>query len=237
MSTYFNPSGAVTSGTFNFFPSNAGVIESAFARIGKPRTELTETMLLDGVAELNFYLTSFNDLGPNLAQVDLQSFTMVQGQATYTVPTNTVTILDVYVSFGSPTIDRYLYGLSRTEYAAIPNKTQQATPTQYWFDRTANPTLTFYFVPDGNGPYTLNYYRFRQVQDATIANGVQPEVPNRALDCLVAGLSHRLSRIYARDLEAQRKADAAEAWAIYAKQDTEFAPMYLMPGLHGYWRP
>lgn len=236
MATPFFPPSQHTSGTYNFAPTNAEVIMLAFGRIQMRRTELEVSHIQDAVGELNLFLSAFNNAGPNLAQVDLQTIPLVQGTATYSVPAETVTLLDVFVRYGTPSTDVYLTQISRTEYAAIPNKSQQGLPTQLWFDRIASPTINLYLVPDGNGPYTLNYYRFRQVQDAQITGGQNPEVPNRAIDALVAGLAHRLSRIYRPEQEALRKADAMEAWALYAKQDTEFAPLQISPGVSGYWR-
>lgn len=232
----FNPNGIQTSGTYNFWPSTPEIIHAAFARNRIRRTELTEVHYQDAILEFNAFMATFNDLGPNLAQVDLQSVSLVQGQATYNVPVETVTILDMYLRYSNPPIDRYLWPISRTEYDAIPNKTQQGFPNQYWFDRLIAPTFTLYFVPDGNGPYTIFYHRFRQVQDSVMTGNLNPEVPNRAIDCLIAGLSHRLARIYAPDLEAARKADALDAFNIYAKQDTENVNLYLTPALFGYWR-
>lgn len=233
----FQPGGIATSGTYNFFPSTAEIIVGAFSRIRVRRTMLTETHLQDAILEFNALMATFNDLGPNLAQVDLQSFALVQGQSVYAILPETVTILDVYVRIGTnPPIDRYLWPISRTEYDSIPNKTQQGFPNQYWFNRTIAPTITLYFTPDGNGPYTLFYHRFRQVQDTVITGGLNPEVPNRAIDALIAGLAHRLSRIYAPDLEDKRKIDANEAFGIYARQDTENVNLYLSPAVSGYWR-
>jgi len=225
-----------TSGTYNYFPSTAEIIVSAFSRLAIRRAELTEVHMSDAIMEFNAFLASFNDVGPNLAQVDLVTIPLIQGTATYTMPQETVMVLDVIIRYGNPAIDRYIFSISRSEYVAIPNKTNQGVPNQYWFDRLASPTITLYFVPDGNGPYQMLVYRFRQVQDAIVTGGIQPEVPNRAIDCLIAGLAYRLSRIYAPQIEDKRKMDAAEAWAIYAKQDTENANMYITPSMSGYWR-
>ena len=229
----YNPSG-----NYNFYPSNAEIISSAYARIQIRRTELEPPHLIDGVAELNFLLSSFNDVGPNLAQVDQKSISLVQGTATYTLPAETVMVTDVFLTYpsGAATNDAYMWPISRTEYAAIPDKTVQGRPNQYWLNRQQVPQITFYLVPDGNGPYTVNYFRFRQVQDSTLANGATPEVPNRALDAIISGLAYRLSRIYKPELEAVRKVDAGEAWSVYAKQDTENVSLYIQPGLASYWR-
>jgi len=231
----FSPAIA-TSGTYQYFPSTAELVHIAFARCNIRRTALTETHYQDAIIEFNALQSVFNNLGPNLAQVDLQNIPLTQGVATYSIPAETITILDVFLRYSSPAIDRYMWPISRTEYDSIPNKSQQGFPNQYWFDRLIAPTITLYFVPDGNGPYTLYYHRFRQVQDAVYTGALNPEVPNRAIDALIAGLAHRLSRIYAQPLEAARKADAAEAFAIYSRQDVENAPLYLTPAVSGYWR-
>ena len=232
----FVPGGPNTSGTFNFWPSTAEIIHVAFGRLQIRRTALTETHFQDALIEMNALMVVINDLGPNLAQVDLQSIPLVQGAASYTILPETITILDVFLRYSNPPIDRYMWPISRTEYDSIPNKFQQGFPNQYWFDRLIAPTITLYFVPDGNGPYTLFYHRYRQVQDTVIAGALNPEVPNRAIDAVIAGLAHRLSRIYAPALEAARKTDAMEAFKIYATQDTENVNLYLTPATSGYWR-
>jgi|SRR5882762_5145465 len=232
----FVPGGPLTSGTYNFWPSTAEIVNVAFGRCQVRRTSLTDTHYADALVEINALLAVINNLGPNLAQVDLQSIPLIQGTATYAILPETITIMDVFLRYSNPPIDRYMWPISRTEFDSIPNKSQQGFPNQYWFDRLIAPTITLYFVPDGNGPYTLFYHRFRQVQDAVYAGGLNPEVPNRAIDAVIAGLAHRLSRIYAPALEAKRKADADEAFSIYAKQDTENVNLYIQPAVSGYWR-
>lgn len=233
------PSSPTTSGTYLFNPSNAEVITQAFSRIGVRRGEVLAQHLQDALMELNVLFSRMDNMGPNLWTVDLQTVALVQGTATYSVPSNTIQILDAYISinYGTSTqIDTYLYALSRTEYASLSEKQSQAKPSQYWYDRLISPTITMYPTPDGNGPYQLSYYRFRQIQDSVLSGAQQPEVPVRWLDALIAGLAHRMARIYAPQLEQIRKADADEAWNIAAAQDTENVPLNIIPGLGGYWR-
>ena len=72
-------------------------------------------------------------------------------------------------------VDILLYPLSRNDWAAIPNKSQQGRPTSFWFDRSLSPTtgqsLNIWLVPDGNGPYQLNYYHYDRMQDANVESG------------------------------------------------------------------
>jgi len=225
-----------TSGTYNFNPSGGEIILTAFDRIQVRPSEITQAQMQRAIMEMNLALVKFNNLQPNLWTVDLQTLPLVQGTATYSVPPETTMILDLYVRYGSPAVDRYLMPISRTEYAAIAVKSTPGFPSQFWFDRLVSPTITFYLVPDGAYAYTVFYYRVRQIQDATVANGFNVEVIGRFLDALTANLAHRLARIYKPELEQIRKADADEAWVIAATQDVENVPVYVYPGLSGYWR-
>ena len=76
----------------------------------------------------------------------------------------------------------------------------------------------------------------RQIQDAVLINGTNVDVPYRWLDVYVAKLAHRMSRIYARDLEQVRKMDAEEAWVYAATTDKEAVPLYVMPQTDHVWR-
>ena len=145
-------------------------------------------------------------------------------------------ILDVFIRYGNPATDRSMYPISRTEYSTYPNKDSQAFPTVYWFDRLVSPTITLWPTPDAGGPYTLFYYRVRQIQDADYVNGQNIEIPYLWMDAFTAGLSHRLARIYAPTLEGPRKGDADEAWAIAATQNTENVAIMMSPGLSTYYR-
>jgi hypothetical protein len=229
----------VTSGTYQFQPSLGEAVLNAYARIGVRRTEILQTHLADARMEANLLLARFADNQPNLWTVDLQSLPLIQGGATYTVPAETAMILDVYIRYGNPTTDRAMYPISRSEYSTYPEKSLQAFPTVFWFDRLISPQITLWPVPDGNGPYTLYYYRVRQVQDAEFSDGtnaLNAEIPYLWLDAFVAGLAARLARIYAPSLEQIRKADFDEAWGLAAKQDTENVNMFISPGLNTYYR-
>lgn len=227
----------VYSGAYNFAPSSGEIIMSAYQRIAIRPTEILSTHIQTAVMELNLLLAKMSNMQPNLWTVNLQSLPLVQGTATYSLPAEVVMITNAYLSTGSgqSRIDRLIWPLSQTEYAAISNKESQGTPTTFWFNRAISPTITLYLVPDGNGPYTINYYCVRQIQDATLPSGVNVEVPYLWLDALVAGLAHRLARIYQPQLEQLRKMDADEAWTIAATQNVENVDLIITPGMGGYF--
>jgi len=181
-------------------------------------------------------LSEWSNFTPNLWQVDLQTMPLTQGNATYSVPAATVMILDLYVTTGqNPTIDRYLWPISRTEYASYSNKSTQGVPTVYWYDRLISQNVTFYLTPDGNGPYTVKFYSVRQTQDADFMNGMQVEIPHRFYAAYAAGLAWKLSEIYNPQLEDKLFLRYTRALQIAQTQDVENVSMSITPGLGGYF--
>jgi len=184
-------------------------------------------------------LSRWSNQGVNLWAVDLQTVPLVQGQATYSVPSNTVVMLDSYVTIDdgqSPPIDRIILPISRTEYASYPNKEQQGFTTTFWFDRLLSPNVTLWPVPDGTSAQFLKYYRVRQIQDSNLQNGEQVEIPYLWLECFALGLAQRLAMIWAPDKVMMLKPLADEAYQIAASQNVETAQQYISPQVSGYFR-
>jgi len=227
-----------TSGTYTFNPSLGEIVLSSYARCGIRRTALMQEHMQDARYETNYMLVDWSLNGVNLWEVDVVTVPLIQGQTTYQVPANTVMILDAYIATGSgqAEFDRIIMPISRTEYSQTPNKNLQAAPTVFWFDRLIDPTITIWPVPDQTGYYTLKYYRVTQIQDAEYENAQTVDIPYRWLNAAVAGLAARLAAIYAPERQVALEAKAAQAYSAAATQDTENVPMYIMPGLSGYFR-
>jgi hypothetical protein len=186
----------------------------------------------------NLLLGRWSSQGVNLWAVDQQTIPLVQGTATYPIPSNTITMLDTYietVNGSAPPIDRIILPITRTEYASYPNKEQQGYPTTFWFDRLLSPTVTLWPVPDGTQT-SLVYYRLRQVQDAVLQGGLQVELPIYFMEAFAYGLAQRLATIYAADRAQGLKALADEAFLIAAEQNTEAGNIYFSPAISGYYR-
>lgn len=231
----FTP-GQVTNNSFDFAPSGAEFVLAAFKRCQIAPTEITPAHMFNARMALNFILSEWSNQQPNLWEVELQLMPLTQGVATYETPQPTVMILDLYLTIGtSPTQDRYLYPVSRTDYASYPNKTTQGPPTVYWYDRIVSQTVTFYPTPDGNGPYTAKFYSVRQTQDADVRNGRNVEIPYRFYEAYCAGVAWKLSELYAPMLEDKLFARYQRAWMIATTQDVENVPLYIAPGIGGYF--
>jgi len=228
-----------TSGTYTFNPSLGEIVLNAYARCGVRRTALMQEHMTDARFETNLMLSSWANQGVNLWEVVLISVPLIQGQTTYTVPSKVVMILDAVIQQNTGTssqFDRVIMPISRTEYSQTPNKLQQAPPTVFWFDRLINPTITLWPVPDQTSTYTLNYYAVTQIQDSDLTDAQTVDIPYRWLDAMASGLAARLSAIYAPERMQMLDAKAQQAYTIAATQDTENVPLYIMPGLSGYFR-
>ena len=209
----------------------------AYGLCGVRRTALTQQHFEDARIATNMLMMRWSADGVNLWQVDLQTITLVQGQATYPVPSNTIVILDGYytINNGQQEIDRIMTPISRTEYANYPNKQQQGAPTVFWFDRLLAPTVTLWSTPDGQQA-AFKYYRLRQTQDSNLQGGQSVEVPVYFLEPYVFGLATRLAAIWAPDRAPALKVMADEAWGVATRQNTETAMTYVSPMLNGYFR-
>ena len=222
------------SGTYAFQPPIGSLALTAFARCGLRRTMLTTQHWDDAFNETNLMQSEWGADGITFWTVQRVDQPLTQGVATYTVPANAITVLDVYINNGSS--NRLIVGFSRTDYASLANPNEQGFPTSFWQDRLLTQTLTLWPVPDGEATYTMSYFIYTQMQDAIVAQGGTAAIPFYWLDAFTAGLAHRLSRIYAPALEAVRKVDKEEAYAKASKQ-VEQVPLYIAPGLSGYFRP
>ena len=228
-----------TTGNYNYATSGAEFVLMAFQRCQIRPAELTQSHMFSARMALNLLLSEWSNTQPNLWEVGLQSFPLTMGVASYAVPASTVMILDLYLSIagtsGSTPVDRYLWPISRTDYASYAQKTTQGPPNVYWYDRLISQTVTFYPVPDGNGPYVAKFYSVRQTQDSDVQNGTVPEIPYRFYEAYCAGLAWKLSEVYAPQLEDKLFARYMRAWTIASTQDTENVPFYITPGVSGYF--
>ena len=210
---------------------------SAFARIGIRRTEVTAQHMADADQESNLVQVEISNRVPNLWSNELYSQVLTSGTSTYTLPSRLVAFQAAYLATtsGGVTVDRLLFPMSAYEYASLADKTTQGPPTSYYLNTVVPPQITMWPVPDDGGTYTFKARMLRQLQDASLVSGSTLDVPYRWLDVWVAKLAHRLSRIYARELEQQRRADAEEAWIIAATTDKEHVPIYFNPTMTSYW--
>lgn len=227
-----------TSGTYAYNPSLGEITLYAFNLCGIRNTALLQEHMESARMAANMLLGRWSSQGVNLWCVDLETIPLVQGTATYSVPSSTVVMLDAYVvqNTGGAAINRLILPISRSEYASYPNPAQQGFPTTYWFDRLLSPTVTLWPVPDG-GQTSFNYYRVRQIQDSNFTNGQQVEIPYYFMEAFAFGLAQRLAMVWAPDKVAMLKPLADESYDIASRQNIETAQQYISPTVSSYFRP
>lgn len=240
--TYVNsnnlPANSNLSGTYDFAPSLGEITLYAYNLCGVRPTALAQEHMQSARMAANMMLGRWSSQGVNLWTVDQQCINLVQGCSTYQVPTNTIVMLDAYITQneGTAAINRLILPISRTEYASYPNPSQQGFPTTFWFDRLLSPTVTLWPVPDGTQNQFV-YYRVRQIQDSNFTDGQQIEIPYYFLEAFAYGLAQRLAMIWAPEKVALIKPLADESYSIAAAQNIETAQQYISPMISSYFRP
>jgi hypothetical protein len=221
-----------TSNTYNFAPALADVIIAAYGRCQIRRTALTPDHLHDAAMAANLLQADWSNDQVNLWTVELASTPLVNGVSTYDVDRSTIMILGSWISTGDdPEKDRIITSVDRDTYAAFPDKNSLGAPSVYWFHQQTNPTITLWQMPDDGGPYTLRYYRARQIQDAVMPDGIEPEVPYRFIEAYVAGLAFKLSELYVPARSMALKMEAAEKFNKAKNRDIEKSSWRIVPAL------
>jgi len=222
-----------TSGTTAFNLDLSEIVEEAFERCG---AELrTGYDMRTARRSLNLLFADWANRGINLWTIDSGSITLVPGTATYSLPADTVDLLEHVVRTGagsaSTQADLNITRISVSTYATIPNKLTQARPIQVYIDRISPiPTITVWPIPDNVQTYTFVYWRLRRLQDA--GNGVNTmDVPFRFLPCMIAGLASYLSLKVPGGLERAQMLQAQydAAWEMAAGEDREKAAVRFVP--------
>lgn len=232
----------VTSGTTNFLPSVGELVLNAYGRIGYRRAEIQEEEMINARMMVNLMLADWSIDVPNLWKVSLVTTTLLNGVATYSVDSTTIAILDAYVGTakGDGTYtDIIILPISRSEYAAFPDKKQAGRSTTFWFDRLLSPTITTWPVTDQDNTYILRYYAVTQIFDANYTSGQQADLPYRFLEAFGSGLAAKLAEIYppkngrnAQDVQAI----ASRAYTRATQQDSEMVPLFIVPMIGSFYR-
>jgi hypothetical protein len=83
--------------------------------------------------------------GINLWTIEQGSIPMVQGQIVYTLPVDTIDLLDqvIRTQSGVNQTDINISRISVSTYATIPNKNTQGRPIQVWIDRQSGANRAY----------------------------------------------------------------------------------------------
>jgi len=217
-----------TSNTTNFNLSIDDLVEEAFERCGMRPT--SGYQLNSARRSLNLLFLDWANRGLNLWTIEQATYTLTQGTAEITLPTDTVNVLEAIIRQTSQGInsDVYIERISREDYLNVPNKASEARPAQFYVQR-ANPTKVF-FYPAADQTYTFVYYQIRRIQDAGGYTNTA-DINFRFLPCLASGLAYQLSLKFAPDRTAALKAIYEEDFLRAAMEDRDTASVQFVPDM------
>lgn len=138
--------------------------------------------------------------------------------------------------------DTMMSPISRAEYLALSQKTQQGTPSQFYLERTLIPTC-FIWQPPSDGTFTIVYYRMLAVQDIGTMQQT-PDFPQRWWRAAVTALAVDLAAKFGttgnpsdRSIDPVRltllQGQALSAFTAATQEDTENVPLRLVPDVGG----
>ena len=223
-----------TSGTATFNPEIVEIVEEAYERCG---LELRSGYdLKTARRSLDIMAAEWSNRGINLWTVESGTVALTTGTATYTLPADTIDLLETVIRTGSGSDqqDLSINRISVSTYATIPNKNNQGRPIQIYVDRQATPKVSVWPTPDSSATYTLAYWRLRRIEDAGRAGSNTYDVPSRFIPCLVAGLAYHIATKRPEvglDRVTFLKAAYDEQFTLAADEDRDKSSIQFAPNI------
>ena len=223
-----------TSGTATFNPEIVEIVEEAYERCG---LELRSGYdLKTARRSLDIMAAEWSNRGINLWTVESGTVALTTGTATYTLPADTIDLLETVIRTGSGSDqqDLSINRISVSTYATIPNKNNQGRPIQIYVDRQATPKVSVWPTPDSSTTYTLAYWRLRRIEDAGRAGSNTYDVPSRFIPCLVAGLAYHIATKRPEvglDRVTFLKAAYDEQFTLAADEDRDKSSIQFAPNI------
>lgn len=214
-----------TSGTTTFNLELDDIIEDAYERCGLSGTR-TGYQLRSARRSLNLLLSEWGNRGVHIWKVENYTQTLTAGTSTYTAPSDASDVLEMVFRNGST--DTTMTKISRSEYQAIPNKSSQGTPTQYYVKRNlSNVEINLYLTPGTTGTQ-INYYYLGRIEDAGAYTNT-PDAPWRFLPCMVSGLAYFLSQKIAPERTQALKLYYEDEMQRALTEDSQSTSVHIVP--------
>ena len=184
---------------------------------------------------LNLLLAEWANRGLNLWTIQLQEKTIAANTTSLTGTSlfgsgandsqQIVDITDVVIRDSSNS-DFSATSISRSTYLNYAVKTTSGRPSQYYFERTINPTIFLY--PAADTTYTLRYYALvRMFDSGEYTNNTQ--IPFRFLPCITAGLAYYIAMKKAPQLVQQNKLVYEDELKRALDEDGQRTSTYITP--------
>jgi hypothetical protein len=215
-------------------PDIPDLFEEAYQRAG---LELrTGNDLRNARRSFNILTMEWQNRGLNLWTIEAGTQALTSGTATYTLPTDTVDVIEHQIRTGTGTsqTDTNLTRVSVSTYAQQSAKNTTGKPTQIFIQRLAgSTTVTLWPVPDSADTYTLSYFRIAGIDG--ISSGIDGTttsfIPPRFVPCLVSGLAYYIAmkRPEVANRVTPLKQEYEFQFELAAGEDTESASARFVP--------
>ena len=216
------------SGSTDFELDVADYVEEAFERCGlEARTGYD---LKTATRSLNLMLADWANRGLNQWTIQQRTISLVKSDGEYSLDPDVIDILAVVVRRDGT--DFSINRVSRDEFLAIPTKTTEGRPTQFFLDRQITPNLKIWPLPE-NSTDVIVYDSLTRINDADTAKNTM-EVPFRFYPCLAAGLAYYLSLKRAPERVQMLKAVYEEEFRRAIDEDRDRASFQISPSLRNY---
>jgi hypothetical protein len=226
-----------TSGTAVFNMEFTEIAEEAWERAGREMRSGYD--LRTARRSMNLLTIEWANRGINMWTIEEGYLDLVQGQAEYDLPDDTIDLLEHVVRTGSGDYstqqDITISRISVSTYASIPNKQTQGRPIQVKVERLRdNPRIVIWPVPNQGTEqdpyYSFVYWRLRRIEDA--GSGIQtPDMNFRFYPALVAGLAYYIAMKVPEltDRIPMLKSIYDEQYDLAGQEDREKAPVRFVP--------
>ena len=227
-----------------FNPQIDDVIEEAYERTNIRGTR-TGYQLRSARRSLNIMFQEWENRGVHLWKVKLAKVPLVEGQAQYSYstdsenfPNDLSSVLEAFYRNNSTTTDPQdiaLTQISRSTYNATPNKLTKGTPSQFYVDRTINPSIYLYATPSASvsstttpSSYQFCFYYLAKIENPGAYTNTS-DVVNRFYPCMMSGLAYYLSMKFSpeRTLDLERIYESEMVRALDA--DNQGTSTYISP--------
>lgn len=217
-------------------PTIADIFEEAYERAGLEMRSGYD--LRTARRSLNLILLEWQNRGLNLFTVDAGTQALTAGTATYTLPSDTIDLIEHMVRTGSgdSQVDQTLERISVSTWAKQTAKNMTGRPTQIYIDRQASDvSVTLWPVPDSTTTYTLAYWRLKGIDGLTDGIGTSASIPPRFVPALTAGIAFHIA-MKNPDRQAiapALKAEYEEQYRLAAEEDQDNSSLFILPPWSG----
>ena len=219
-----------TSGTTAFGLDIDEIISEGYERCGISTNSGYD--LRSARRSLNLLFAEWGNRGIHLWKVNLNTLTLVAGQAEYSTATGVNDVLEAFISSTASNTgertDVSLTKIDRSAYAALPNKGSQGQPSQYYVERKTSPKIFLYITPDAQTFTHLKYYSINRIEDAGSYTN-EADVAYRFLPCMCAGLAYYLSMKKNPQLTQQNKLIYEDELRRALEEDGQRASTFIAP--------